>query len=167
MIAFGSFWHHLTAFDNFWQLITAYHIKWKLMTTFDSHPVWAAHKNFAVLVSLFEFFIRRLLHAYGWVPYKILVKGLSPKSDFSTFGFGSDSLGLGMGLWFGLVTKPCQTNDRPMYLWLDTPWLSPCIFVGNIEFALSIFGAQGCKTDINFLNQNNESKWVRIIRFFK
>ena len=40
MIAFDSFWHHLTA----------YHSKWKLMTAFDSHPVWAAHKNFAVLV---------------------------------------------------------------------------------------------------------------------
>ena len=30
--------------------MTAFYSFFQLMTAFDSHPVWAAHKNFAVLV---------------------------------------------------------------------------------------------------------------------
>ena len=52
MTAYDSLGQLMTSFDSLWQLLTALHSKWELITAFDSHPVWAAHKNFAVLVFL-------------------------------------------------------------------------------------------------------------------
>ena len=117
------------------------------------HPQMGVGGNSKNPLYSLRFLIRCLLHASKLWMGALWDFSYRPESKerLLNFGFGFDSFVFRAGLetWD-------MTNDRPMYLGLDTPWSSPCIFVGIIEFAsLSIFAAQGCKTDINFLNQNN------------